>query len=791
MILALAVLTPLGAGLACAETGDFELVYPTVSYFQFQDPTFIAANDQYLAVYDSAIPALFVRGNLDNSTYSFSIDIQNVKNVFTVGKFAVVVAKGSAEDDEYFSIDLSAKDSSFEPLALSTPEHISSLSSDGNRLYAKSTGGYLTVYDDSLAPVDGLDNVYNSDALSGYAVCAAQDGKLYLLGTDEKNDPRMSVFDTASKTASIVEGFSSYVQQAFVGEVIYARISDNEEIVNRGKLLVLDKATGEQMFVSEAEFSNFCAYGKYLYMAKDGRITVYALSENKQELIEQYTISMAGSDLNHLNAPSDLVRYGSRLAVADSANDRVAFIDLANGNMSPVKFSGTPIRVTASEDDVYALLADGKIQKITQNATSQELVTLEGAKDIAYLGSLYAVTDEGVYSMFMGNMSQRVSLVGAKRLYAANNNLYVLTPSKIVALSKDCNVLYTVEKDMTGVEDFAVDYAGNFYLLYENRIEKYQFDFENLELVSQYSIKNATVHAKANSMTIKDDSIYFTADECLIGKLAADVTTKDNFVEKEPTLGELTPKLAKLKDDAESFVCPKSGNVEEISYATNETLLIVCESSREGFSYALRGNELIIVRTADYDLLEPEKLPDKDGARAVAYFASAGAQVYAVPYLTSPSSIAEKTLVEAYSLRGYDDDKWVYVTFGDTAYYMDKNSLTSTLQNEQPENKKVVGKAKADRVGGLVSVYSDESFSTSLKEIVDGTKVEVLEEFENSYLVSYKGVVGYMKKDEVAIDSLTTVQLVSIILSVVIALAGVGIFLAIYLTRQHSESQKK
>ena len=45
---------------AHAEADTFEVIFPHDSYFQSEHPSLVAANDEYLAMYDDALSKLFV-----------------------------------------------------------------------------------------------------------------------------------------------------------------------------------------------------------------------------------------------------------------------------------------------------------------------------------------------------------------------------------------------------------------------------------------------------------------------------------------------------------------------------------------------------------------------------------------------------------------------------------------------------------------------------------------------------------------------------------------------------------
>ena len=95
-------------------------------------------------------------------------------------------------------------------------------------------------------------------------------------------------------------------------------------------------------------------------------------------------------------------------------------------------------------------------------------------------------------------------------------------------------------------------------------------------------------------------------------------------------------------------------------------------------------------------------------------------------------------------------------------------------------------------MGGLVNVYADLSTSSEvIAQIVDGRKVEVLQTFDDFYLVSFDGVQGYVLKSQLKIGALTTVQIVAIVLSIIVAVAGFAIFASIYLTKKNADENKK
>lgn len=69
--------------------------------------------------------------------------------------------------------------------------------------------------------------------------------------------------------------------------------------------------------------------------------------------------------------------------------------------------------------------------------------------------------------------------------------------------------------------------------------------------------------------------------------------------------------------------------------------------------------------------------------------------------------------------------------------------------------------------------------------------MEVLETLDDFYLVSYDGKLGYIQKSQLKIGTLTTVQIVAIVLSIIVAIAGAAIFASVYMTRKNADAKKK
>ncbi|MEG1663663.1 MAG: hypothetical protein RR338_06720, partial [Clostridia bacterium] len=131
----------------------FETEYPTDNYLQTTSPKYVSASSDALAIYDDKQNSVFVKSSQGVSTYKLD-NISGVYGIHLFGKTAFIKAANGC-----FSIDISSSTSMPKQQVLSSPSDISYIVSDGRYLYAKSTGGYITVYDDNFNKI--YDNLFN------------------------------------------------------------------------------------------------------------------------------------------------------------------------------------------------------------------------------------------------------------------------------------------------------------------------------------------------------------------------------------------------------------------------------------------------------------------------------------------------------------------------------------------------------------------------------------------------------------------------------------------------------
>ena len=267
-------------------------------------------------------------------------------------------------------------------------------------------------------------------------------------------------------------------------------------------------------------------------------------------------------------------------------------------------------------------------------------------------------------------------------------------------------------------------------------------------------------------------------------------STKDTYEPKNiyTPSGNEAYHFAKLKEDVTSYIIPADGRMENITSAPTETLIVLdsIDGISDNLAVALLKGKMMIITKADYEEVETTELEGN-------YVTICDTTFYSLPDINNGKlEVAEGAKITPVSdCADYDGGVWWRVSYEDGVYFI-KAEACEEYKFVIPEEDKLYGKAKATRIGGLVNIYTEASVdSPVVKQIVDGTDVEVLEETDGFYLVRHGEEVGYMTIDEVQIGGLTTVQIVAIVLVIFVLIAGTCIFIAIYLTRKRADEESR
>lgn len=765
-------------GVAFATDDTFTVVFPTKSYFQSENPTLIAANNDYLLVYDNTQRTLFAQSA---KTVTYPLEFEQVENIFAVGNTAFIHADGG-----YYTIDLRNDSATAEQRELNSPDNITYFSSDGTYLYAKSVAGNISVYDENMEIASfGIDNKANGNLLSGHPVLAGKDGLLYVFAVVYGN-PFLVKYNPATDEESNGISMDCYVTSAYIGDIIYAQVSTVSGEIGERNIIGIDKQSGEVLFSSDVTPDSFYAYGDRLFSIEGKRIVIYTLKDDRSGFNTFSTISMAGNDLNHLDSPNDVVRLENKLVVADGNNNRLCYIEGVSA-MKEISLDSSPLRLAVDASGVYALCKNNKIYRVVGTQITQTY-DASGAIDIAYLDKLYILKSDGLYASLGGGIIKLSSFTGGKRIAYAKDgtSLYILNGDSVTMLSKDGSEIMTLSLIDEDAKDIAVDYAGQLIVIYADKIATYSNGLTSFDKTGETPLKSS-FRVNANSAYLAGDTLYFSADECLIGKMTVDCVDKESyeFTQYSPT-GNESYYFAKLKDDVNSYILQSDGRPDGVASAPNETVMILGSADEvgENLCYALLNGKTFICVENDFNEVRTTTLSGE-------YVTSVKTTLYKLPNISAGKISANKGVrfTLASDCADFEGGKWLRINYGGSVYFI-KASDCDKYTYVKPESERIYGKAKATRVGGLVSIYSSTGKNAkSLTQIVDGTQIEILEDVGDYYLVNYEDIYGYMLKDEVQLKGLTSVQIIAIVLAVFVALTGICIFIIIEVTKKKDDEK--
>lgn len=771
LLAAILVLLPVSCqNVASAADATYRVLFPTGNYFQSSSPSLVGANRNYLVIYDDLSKTIFVRADEE---WTYTLDFESVSGIFVVENVVFLHA-----DNKYFTLDLTDKAATARERTLPSPADVTFFNSDGTYLYAHSAAGRLTVYDKDLQVALGIDNLYDPDTLAGKIVVAGEGANLIVFST-EYASPVFITYDATTK-AKTIKGITHHIGEAYVGDVVYALeiIQQSSASGAQKRIVCIDKTSGDLLFATDINPDKFFAFGNRLFTIQDGGVTVYALDDEHTALTKTQTITMSGNDLRHLSNPTDVTRFQNETVVVDSGNNRIAFIS-QTGVMTALQLDETPLAL-CSGDSVY-VVTKSKILQI-KDKTITSTIDVEDVVDVTYLSSLYILKKDGVYVNLAGNAVKIFDVDNAKRITAANDgtNVYVLTESEIIAINRSGQRLLSLASgDFKDAIDFAVDYQGKAFIAYANRI-----DYVLGEESGSYTLSNASLKATPTSVCLDGTTVFFTASECFVGALDVQAATKQNYAFTAPEITKGAYHFAKAKDGAMFFSI--DGRIENVSLATNETIIVYDDTTKDGKTLARVGERLISIDKSQFDSVEC-------GALSGDYVTKGATSLFALPYVEDGKITLESgvRLTLKSDTAEYDNSVWVIATYQGQDYFVKRSDIAEYVEIVE-EKDKVYGKANADRVGGLVNMYADPSTASEVvAQIVDGSKVEVLETLDNFYLVTYDGKLGYIQKSQLKIGTLTTVQIVAIVLSIIVAIAGAAIFASVHLTRKNADAKKK
>lgn len=744
-----------------------EVIFPSNGYIQTSSPNMISANGNYLLVFDDALSKLFVRSSNETEDYTYDFTGMNVSQILAVGDIAFITA-----DETYFTLDLT--DRGAVPQECSLPSPVPSkkssltITSDGTYIYAKSVAGCVSVYNENIETSFEADNHYE-DILTGKCVFTGVGDTVYTF-TSINGVPYFNSYKFGEDEYQEFET-DYYVQEAYAGDVIFAKADD--------MVILINPSDGTCIKETEISPDSFCADGSNLYTVEGSVISVYTYDSASSDIALTSSISMSGSDNRHLNTPKDIIKTSDMSVIADSGNNRIGLIN-ASGEMETVMLSASPSMLASSGDAIFALCDDNNIYKISDGAAVQSYL-LEGASDITYLDKLYAVKNDGIYTLIGGRFVKFLTTANAKMITSSKdgNSLYILTDNDIKVVSKDAYLYKTL---LTGsfddVKDFEIDFAGNIYLLKESGITKYINNLYSLEEDETFSA-STYLTVTPEYFCLDGDYVYLSCSECIIIKDLYKSETKGSYLADELVPGDETSEYFE-KTNPDAFMTDATGN--------SDTVNKVPDYAIEIYENVKKTDNLVLAKTKDgFFIVNINDFSKTESSQNInIYKTTKDAEGYE-DLLSSPVSIPVGTELTSLYQQTVNGTTYIKASYNGTEYFVDMTSLeiVKEIVIEEPEEpaepEKQFARIKSSRIGAKVDIYSAPSEdSPVILQLVDGKKVQILSE-ENGYCrISYEGNEGYILKSSLQFKGLTTIQTVAIILSVIVFLAGSVIAISFY-----------
>lgn len=762
------------AVLACngdvALAENATLIHPDENYIQSKSVDLIGANENFVATFDKTAKVLTVSGD---KRLSLQID-EVVKNVFVLRDKVLL---DCADGLKYVSLTSSAP-------ALESADGLSAytyITVYGDKIYTHVVGR-VSVYDSSFNLLsDCVDTVFNNLPVF------VTDGETIYSFVAETGLNKVYTYDVSSADSS-KRNNGYFVESAAMGKIIY--------VFNGTNVLLVSPDAIDNPVETSLTVGNFSAVNDELYVANGEKgYSVYVLNDEQNALSLKATYAMSGDGIDKLNAPSDLVVNGGKIYIADKNNNRIV---VKNGDEISTVSVPSPEKIATNGNEIF-LAGANKISILRANGKTTEYSFEIKIIDLVEDENLFVLTESGI-SVFMGGRLYDYLAIenGIAITSDGNGNLYVLTDRSVVALSgKNENSLlsFSLEEGLNAV-DFVVDYAGNVFVLYDDgKVCKYSW-----QSVVESNLTDAALESSiltidgngysftANAIALANDKLLFTTEENAVVSIPAQIVTADNYA---PIYADITDYTAieiratgdnaYVTSDLNSAHSVRKFNASlVVAYKTADDKYIVEEN---GVYYFLFGSTEAVATPVE----ENDYLTNKD------------AKAYLTPDGKGEITIANGTVVNLVDdACNLDDGKWWRMEKDGVLYFIAREDVSKYVAPTPPEPEKpkaVYGRAKADRAGGVVNLYSSASDnSTIVVSVTDGVKLEVLETLDGYYFVKYGDNLGYVKSDELELEGLTTVQIIAIVLSVVVVVAGALIFVVTYRTKrkiEEQESQKK
>ena len=750
--------------LAVAE--EISLVYPTNGYLQAENVDSIGVNQSYIVTADNENKIISYTGdacgNLDFGTFN-----DNAVKIFVFGDTAVI--KG---ENAFYTTHLDSDNVTIEKTDLFNDCYFAT---DGTSLFVHKSGK-VDVYDDSLA----LTTTYENKIFNGTPVITASSNTIYSFAVDYEFD-FLHIFDTASQQAESI--LHTRVYNAIIGKVIYAHNGKNIILIDPENYEIVDTALTEQ---------NYTAFGECVYIAKGSEgYDKYAYADGALTLVGNH--SYTGNTLDRLNTPSSSIMLGDTLIITDTLNDRLLYVGASVDSLSLNK----PTAIAEGNGKLYVATADG-ITIVENKTVVGTIKTNLSIIDIFYSDGMYVLAKDGVYLNIIGSLHKIFDVNNARAIYV-DELYYILTDAQVVvarstSLGLEKTDLLSFNTSGYTPVDVLADKVGNVYVLGDdNTIHCYKWQDVIASSIDGSAPLSTDVplESKAYNFTVKSmaemgDKIVITTEENALISVSNPMTKSkqapSSIDTENTTVGTYisTEKTYFMTNDNDGKTAVKIGAGLTFVCYEIDGLLYTSFEGKKGFVANVNSVTASTACAGEYVAKDTIKL-------------------YANPMTDDGIVVSQGTSINVVDNGGFDDESWVRVEYNGKAYYTQMSGLEKKTSSkpapapqtpELPEKvSKDYGRAKSSRAGELVSLFSVADSNVVVARVTDGTRLEVVEKIGDFYKVKYDEGEVLIHKDQFKLDGLTTVQIIAIVLSVVVVLAGGLIFMVTSLSKKKEENQ--
>ena len=747
-------------------------ILPNGYYIPLSNPTAVISSGEVCVIVDDNDIHLVK----DKSIYSHSLESRPTS--YAIVGDNLYISYQSGDSDTLVGI-LSMLDYSYQSTSLPDCDVI--LVSDGDNLYY-SAGSKLYDFDtqstiltySKLAEATSLDmvgDILHLTTIDGTYTCDLSSGD-----KDKLLDHNSTCIDIVGDLAYMVEEHSL---------TIYSMADDS----------VLTYTLPYQITTTNSISYNPTT--KKLYLIDNQNHMVYSYTIYPTLTLSD-TIGSHGQSIDRLNCPKDIYCANDTIYVADSANNRILNLSSDEDIIGEISIS-SPISVVSHNDVIYS--TDGSsIYRIS--ASGREVYSIEDVDIISIAvnggGSLYALSNDTIWSLNDGVLTTYAMVEGAKNIAFSpiGYTLYVSTEDTVYRYLNSTTILDSITLDDTDVYgeiiDMDIDSLGNIYLLRQttsNTITKLTKTQNGYEVKGIYNINATIPNATYDATCIQGGDILCisTNSHSLIRVVDEDmdIATEEDILDPttpEVNLNDKTPLSSPLlikNLQANTYVYTNPSNSESIRLVNADTKVIVLSEDTlyDGFSYILYGDKCVFAKT---DMLA--SINDTVPSMIDAVTSWGNTKLYKYPienndYLitTLPRNTQVKCNGGAY---GYDDGKWISISYMDNTYYIKSSGTLLPLNNTQ-QTARYDAKISAQSLGGSVDIYLlPTQNSQVLASVVDGTQVLTYEPIKTSeqytkICVEIDGlkVVGYVLTSNLSTSSVTTPQLIAVLIILALSLA--------------------